>query len=65
MKILEMIVSGLIKRGVLYEARNVNLDFDIPITRTGDIGEPREDKVTIKVNIDHMTLRVEKEEKKD
>lgn len=63
MKITEMIISGLLKKGILYEARNCNLDFEVPFIMEGDLGEPHEEKVKINVKIDHMTLRVEKDEK--
>ena len=52
MKITEMILSALIKRGVLYEARNCNIDLSVPME-----GE----NVKVNVHIEHMTLRVEKD----
>ena len=56
MKITDVILSAIIKKGVLYEARNVNSDVVIPIVVDGSI-------MDIKVNIkcDHMTLKIEKE----
>ena len=56
MKITDVILSAIIKKGVLYEARNVDSDVVIPIVVGESIME-------IKVNIkcDHMTLKIEKE----
>lgn len=52
MKITEMIISCLIKKGVLYESHNCDINVDIPN------GEN-----TIKINFkaDNMSLRIEKE----
>jgi hypothetical protein len=62
MKITDVLISAILKKGVLYEARNVDADFEIPgeqlaMTKEGGIFK------TIKVNvkIDHMSIRVEKE----
>jgi len=56
MKITEMIISAIVKKGVLYEARNVETDFDIPTIVDGQ-------EKTIKINLkaEHMTLRIERE----
>lgn len=54
MKISDMLITALVKKGVLYEARNVDTDVDIPST-AGNI------KVHIKC--DHMTLKIEKDDK--
>lgn len=50
--VISMIVSSILKRGILYEARNV--DVEIPI-------EQKQIKINIKC--EHMTLRIEKDEK--
>lgn len=53
-----MIISVIIKRGIAYEARNVDTEFIIP--REDGEGKPKE---VIRVNFkcDHMTLRIDKE----
>lgn len=61
MKLTDMIISAIIKKGICYEARNVDTEFTIP--REDDSGNPKE-VIKIKVKCDHMTLRVEKEEAK-
>ena len=38
MKISEMIISAIIKKGILYEARNVDIDVDIPIANKEETG---------------------------
>ena len=58
MKISDMIVSGLIKRGIFYEARNVDTEFEIP--RESEDGEPKE-SIRIHIKCEHMTLKIEKE----
>lgn len=54
MKISDMIISAIIKKGILYEARNVDIDVDIPTEKEGK---------TIKVNFkaEHMSIRIDKE----
>jgi len=61
MKITDMLVSALLKKGILYEARNCDVDFEIPSTQVNANGEERESKVKIKFKAEHMTLRIEKE----
>jgi hypothetical protein len=61
MKITDMIVSGLLKRGILYEARNCDVEFDVPTIVTGENGEDKEEKVKIHFKAEHMTLKIEKE----
>lgn len=57
MKITDMIISAILKRGIAYEARNVDTIFDIPATTKG--GEDGIMRINLKV--DHMTLKVERE----
>ena len=52
MKITDMIVSALIKKGVLYEARNCDMDIEIPVNDT---------TVVIRFKADNMSLKIEKE----
>lgn len=52
MKITDALVSALIKRGIVYEARNVDLDFKIPVE--GQEG------IAVNFKCDNMTLRLEK-----
>ncbi|MDD3040033.1 hypothetical protein [Bacteroides sp.] len=56
MKITDMIITAMVKRGVLYEAKNTDVDVEIPVNIEGL------DKV-VKVNIkcENMTIRIEKE----
>jgi len=61
MKITDMVLSAILKRGILYEARNCDMEFEVPMAQEGDSGEGREKKVTIKLKAEHITIRVEKE----
>lgn len=63
MKITDMIISGLMKRGVLYEARNCDMEFELPLTQENASGENKQNKVVIRFKAEHMILRIEKEEK--
>ena len=58
MKITDMIISGILKKGILYEARNVDTDVEIPM-----VIENQERKIKINIKCEHMTLRIEKDEK--
>lgn len=54
--IKDMILSAILKKGILYEARNVDVEFDIP---TEVEGTTKNIKITLKA--EHMNLRIEKE----
>jgi hypothetical protein len=58
MKITDMIISAILKKGVLYEARNVDTDIEIPM-----VIDNQERSIYINIKCEHMTLRIEKEEK--
>ena len=54
LNIKDMILSAIIKKGILYEARNCDINVDIP----------DDDGKNIKINFkaEHMSLRIEKSE---
>ena len=52
--VANMIISALLKKGILYEARNTEVEFEIP-------NEKDQTKVKIKFKAEHMTLKIEKE----
>ncbi len=58
MKITDMIISAILKKGILYEARNVDTDVEIPM-----IVENQENEIKIHIKCEHMALRIEKSEK--
>jgi len=58
MKITDMIISAILKKGILYEARNVDTNIEIPM-----VIENQERKIKINIKCQHMTLRIEREEK--
>ena len=62
MKLSDMIVSSILKKGILWEARLVDVEFDIPQTPTSE-GTPTE-LIKIRVKADHMSIQIEKEEGK-
>lgn len=57
MKLSDMIISAIIKRGILYEARNCDINFDIPLSG-------KEEKIKVTFRADNMTLKIEKDEVK-
>lgn len=58
MKITDMVISFILKKGILYEARNVDTDVEIPMVIEND-----REKIKINIKCEHIILRVEKEEK--
>lgn len=52
MQITEMIISAIIKKGIVWESRNFETDVQIP-----------ESNITVKIKAEHMTLKVERETK--
>jgi hypothetical protein len=58
MKITDMVISAILKKGILYEARNVDADVEIPM-----LIENQERKIKINIKCEHMTLRIERGEK--
>ena len=56
MTITDMLISAIIKKGVVYEARNVDTLFYIPVTAKD--GGQAETKIQLKA--DHMVLRFDK-----
>lgn len=56
LNIKEMILSAIIKKGIVYEGRNCDINIDIP-----------NGNETIKINFkaDNMSLRIEKSTDKD
>jgi hypothetical protein len=56
-----MIISGIIKRGILYEARNCDIEIDIPMEQGEDQIDEPESKIRVRFKAEHMSLRVEKD----
>lgn len=52
MKLTDMIISAIIKKGVVYEARNAEMNFLIPYG-----GE--ESFISVQIQAEHMTIRVD------
>jgi len=61
MKITDVIISAIIKKGVLYEARNCEMEFDIPSTTTSDNGETQETMIKIRFKAEHVKLSMDKD----
>jgi len=62
MNIPEMIMSAILKKGILYEATNVDAEFEIPKIQVSD-GEVTEIKIKVYLKADNMTLKIEREDK--
>ncbi len=52
MKITDMILSAILKKGILYEARNVDTDVEVPMVIKNE-----ECKIKINIKCEHMTLQ--------
>ena len=63
MKITDAIVSTLLKRGVVWEARNVDVDIDIPPNKTGQLETSSQEKIKVHLKVDHMSIQIEKRDK--
>jgi hypothetical protein len=63
MNVADMIISAIIKKGIVYEARNAEVGFDVPIMQQNEQGDMTEKKMHISFKAEHMTLRVERDEK--
>lgn len=50
MKLTDALVTLILKKGVLYEAKNFEADIDVP-----------DSNIKVHVTIDNMTLKVEKD----
>lgn len=61
LKITDMIISAILKKGILYEGRNCDVEFEIPTLQEAPGGGVKENKIKIKFKAEHMTLRIEKE----
>ncbi|MDF2800193.1 MAG: hypothetical protein K0S61_96 [Anaerocolumna sp.] len=58
--IKDMLVSALMKKGVLFEARNYEMEFEIPNPNKSQEGNTK-DTIKIKCKADHVRITVEKE----
>ena len=56
----DILVSALMKKGVLFEARNYEMEFEIPNPEKS-LGDNTEKTMKIKVKADHVKITVEKE----
>ena len=52
MKLTEMIITGLLKKGVIFEGRNVDVETTLP----GD------EKTTVRIKAEHITITMKKED---
>lgn len=60
MKITEMILSAIIKKGILYEAKNCDMEIELPLAQL-DIENPN--NIKIKFKAENVILRIEKSDK--
>lgn len=56
MKLTDVIVSALLKKGILYEARNCDITVDVPIET-----DEKKDNIKISFKAEHMSIRIDKE----
>jgi hypothetical protein len=61
MKLSDMIVSAVLKKGILYEARKVDVEFTIPREQATEVKGVKLENVKIHFTADHMSLKIEKD----
>ena len=60
MSVADMIISAVLKKGVLYEARNVDTNVEVPM-----IINNQEYRINVNIKCEHMTLRMDKDGKEE
>ena len=53
-KITDMLISAIIKKGILGEARNIDVEFDIPKE------DAASENTKIHIKVEHMSIRIDK-----
>ena len=61
MKLTDMIVSAILKKGILYEARMVDMEIEIPMDQEGETEKPGKG-IKVHLKADHMSIQIEKGE---
>lgn len=61
MNLKDMLISALMKKGVLYEARNCDMEIDVPFPQVNANGEAEEKTVKIRFKAEHVKISLEKE----
>jgi hypothetical protein len=59
-KMMNMILTAILRRGILYEAKNVNVDFEVPIDDLEGDGKSKKENMLIHFKCDNMSLQIEK-----
>lgn len=62
MKFTDMIVSAILKKGILYEARMVDMEIELPIEQADDKGETKAKNIKVHFKADHMSIQIDKGE---
>jgi hypothetical protein len=63
MKLTEMAINAILKKGVLYEGEEVELEFDIPMSALTNVkSDDSTNSISIKFKAKSMSLRIEKTE---
>jgi len=58
MKLTDMVISAIIKKGVLFEARKVDTEIKIPVSAEAGDGQNIEKMITVKIQAEHINVRV-------
>jgi len=59
-KVTDMILSAILRKGILYEAKNCNVEFEVPMDQLIEGGVNTKTNMRIVFKADNMTLRMEK-----
>jgi len=58
-KLTSMVLTAILRRGILYEAKSVNVDFEVPVEELEGDGKSKTNML-VHFKCDHMTLQIEK-----
>jgi len=63
MKLTDMLVSAIIKKGILCEARDIDLEFDIPgqMLDNSTLNDQQFKQIKVHAKVDHITIKFDKE----
>jgi len=62
MKLTDMLVSAILKKGIMYEARNVDMEFTIPQSTFKTENIFKNDDVKIRFKAEHVSIQIDKGE---
>ena len=59
-KITKMIVSAIMKKGILCESDDIDMEIDVPASMLGLDSKNSRDQITIRIKADNVKISIEK-----